>query len=138
MAEKTKDNSQSPVSESELSTYERERREKREKLRALGIDPYGERTENVQPLADVRALHRPDFGQDGGPVVTVSGRVMFRKSFGKLTFVTLRDETGDLQVAVDKKRVPETDWQAHDLIDLGDQIVITGKLGATKTGEVTV
>ena len=121
-----------------LSVYERERRDKLQKLRDLGIDPYGERTGNVQPLAAVRSMHKPDFGQDGGPEVTVSGRVMFRKSFGKLTFMTLRDETGDLQVAVDKKRVQDVDWQAHDMIDLGDRIVATGKLGATKTGEVTV
>jgi lysyl-tRNA synthetase class 2 len=52
--------------------------------------------------------------------------------------MTLRDETGDLQVAIDKKRVGESEWKAHDLIDLGDRIVVTGKLGATKTGEVTV
>jgi len=122
----------------ESSIYERERRDKAQKLRELGMDPYGGRTEGILPLAEVRALHKTEFGQDGGPVVTVSGRVMFRKSFGKLTFMTLRDETGDLQVAVDKKRVPDNDWQAHDLIDLGDRIVITGKLGATKTGEVTV
>jgi lysyl-tRNA synthetase class 2 len=122
----------------EESTYERERRDKAQKLRELGIDPYGQRTADVRPLADVRALHTPDFGQDGGPVVTVSGRVMFCKRFGKLTFMTLRDETGDLQVAIDKKRVDEPRWKAHDLIDLGDRIVVTGKLGATKTGEVTV
>jgi lysyl-tRNA synthetase class 2 len=121
-----------------LSIYERERREKRQKLRDLGIEPYGSATPSVQPLADVRALHKPEFGQDGGPVVSVSGRVMFRKGFGKLTFMTLRDETGDLQVAIDKKRVGENDWQANDLIDLGDRIVVIGKLGATKTGEVTV
>jgi lysyl-tRNA synthetase class 2 len=122
----------------ESSIYERERRDKVQKLRDLGINPYGGRTADVLPLADVRALHKPEFGQDGGPIVTVSGRVMFRKGFGKLTFMTLRDETGDLQVAIDKKRVSERDWQANDLMDLGDRIVITGKLGATKTGEVTV
>src|SRR4051794_27767104 len=122
----------------EESTYERDRREKVQKLRDLGVDPFGQRTPDVLPLAQVRALHKPEFAQDGGPMVTVSGRVMFRKSFGKLTFMTLRDETGDLQVAVDKKRVAETHWQTHDLIDLGDRIVIAGKLGATKTGEVTV
>ncbi|HSI35831.1 MAG: lysine--tRNA ligase [Phycisphaerae bacterium] len=123
---------------SEASIYETERRDKLEKLRALGVDPYGGRTAGVAPHADVRALHKPEFGQDGGPIVTISGRVMFRKSFGKLTFITLRDETGDMQAAIDKKRVSETDWQVHDLVDLGDQIVVTGKLGATKTGEVTV
>ena len=120
------------------STYERERREKVQKLREIGIDPFGGRTENVLPLSAARALHKPEFGQDGGPVLCVSGRVMFRKGFGKLTFITLRDETGDLQVALDKKRLSETDWKAHELVDLGDRIVITGKLGATKTGEVTV
>jgi len=122
----------------EESIFERERRSKVQKLRELGVEPFGVRTPDIVPLAAVRVLHKPEFGQDGGPVVRVSGRVMFRKSFGKLTFLALRDETGDLQVAVDKKRVPATDWEAHELIDLGDQIVITGKLGATKTGEVTV
>jgi lysyl-tRNA synthetase class 2 len=139
MAEQPTDTPQpQPTEATGPSIYERERREKRQKLRDLGLDPYGQRTENVQPLADVRALHKAEFGQDGGPVVTVSGRVMFRKGFGKLTFMTLRDESGDLQVAIDKKRVAEKDWQANDLVDLGDRIVVTGKLGATKTGEVTV
>jgi lysyl-tRNA synthetase class 2 len=124
--------------EGSLSIYERERRDKRQKLRDLGIDPYGAAMASVQALAGVRAMHKAEFGQDGGPVVTVSGRVMFRKGFGKLTFMTLRDETGDLQVAIDKKRVGEKDWQANDLVDLGDRIVVSGKLGATKTGEVTV
>jgi lysyl-tRNA synthetase class 2 len=121
-----------------ISEYEQERRQKLAKLREIGVDPYGSSTRNVQTLAAVRALHKSEFGQDGGPVVTVAGRVMFRKGFGKLTFMTLRDESGDLQVAVDKKRVPERDWTVNDCVDLGDIITITGKLGATKTGEVTV
>jgi lysyl-tRNA synthetase class 2 len=122
----------------EISPYEQERRQKLARLREIGVDPYGSSTLDVKPLGVVRQLHDPSFGQDGGPVVTVSGRVMFRKGFGKLTFMTLRDQTGDLQVAVDKKRVPERDWQVNDAVDLGDIIIITGKLGATKTGEVTV
>ena len=122
----------------EISSYEQERRQKLAKLRELGVDPYGSTMANVQPLAAVRQLHKPEFGQDGGPIVTVAGRVMFRKGFGKLTFMTLRDETGDLQVAIDKKRVPERDWLVNELIDLGDIINVTGKLGATKTAEVTV
>ena len=62
----------------ESSIYERERRDKVQKLRELGLDPFGGRTEGILPLAEVRALHKPEFGQDGGPIVTVSGRVMFR------------------------------------------------------------
>jgi lysyl-tRNA synthetase class 2 len=78
------------------------------------------------------------MGQDGGPAVTVAGRVMFARRIGKLTFLKLRDESEDLQVAIDKKRISDLDWQVHDLVDLGDQIVVHGKLGQTKTGEPTV
>jgi len=126
------------MEEAPANTYEQERRQKLQKLRDLGVDPFGQRTEGVSPLAEVKGQHKPEMGQDGGPVVTVAGRIMFAKRFGKLAFMTLRDETGDLQVALDKKRLDEIGWGVQELIDLGDQIVATGKLGATKTGEVTV
>ena len=121
-----------------INPYEQERRDKLQRLRDLGVDPYGQRTANVRPLAEAKALYHSEMGHDGGPEVTVAGRVMFAKRFGKLAFMTLRDETGDLQVALDKKRLGELDWQVQDLIDLGDQIVVSGALGSTKTGETTV
>ena len=48
---------------------------------------------------------------------------------GKLSFLTLRDDTGDLQVALDKKRLDEKAWQINGLLDLADQIVVEGPLG---------
>ena len=88
--------------------YEQERRSKREKLRELGMDPYGGREVDVVPLAVTKALFKSEMGHDGGPVVKAAGRVMFAKRFGKLSFMTLRDESGDLQVALDKKAVERT------------------------------
>ncbi len=120
------------------NAYELERRGKREQLRALGHDPYGRPEADVRPLADVRAMHTADMGHDGGPAVKVAGRVMLKRGFGKLTFLTLRDETGDLQVAVDKKRVDETSWAVSNLFDLGDLVVAEGPLGTTNKGEITV
>ena len=120
------------------NAYELERRGKREQLRDLGQDPYGHAEADVRPLADVRAAHTADMGHDGGPTVKVAGRVMLKRSFGKLTFLTLRDETGDLQVAVDKKRVDETSWAVANLFDLGDLVVAEGPLGTTNKGEITV
>src|SRR4029079_9515712 len=76
--------------------------------------------------------------RDGGPVVKVAGRIVLKRDMGKLTFMTLRDETGDLQVALDKKRLSERDWQGNELLDLGDQVVAEGALGTTKKGETTV
>jgi len=126
------------MDDGQSNLYEQERRQKCEKLRELGVDPYGARVEGVKPLDAIRALHAPDMGQDGGPIVKCAGRIMLARDMGKLAFLTLRDESGDLQVAIDKKRVSERDWQVFKLLDLGDQIVVEGKLGATKKGEVTI
>src|SRR5204863_9103207 len=76
----------------QVSEYERERREKLERLRQLGVDPYGQRTTDIKPLAEIKAAYKADMGHDAGPVVTGAGRVMFQKRFGKLAFLTLRDE----------------------------------------------
>ncbi len=123
---------------SEASHYEQERRAKRDKLRELGVDPYGQRAEGVQSLAGVRAQFTPDMGHDGGPIVKVAGRIMLKRDMGKLSFLTLRDESGDLQVALDKKRLDETAWEVRNQLDLGDQIVVEGALGQTNKGETTV
>ncbi len=119
--------------------YEQERRAKLQKLRDLGVDPYGSATPGIQSLAAIRAQFKPEFGQDGGPVVKAAGRIILKRDFGKkLSFLTLRDDTGDLQVALDAKRLPEAAWGVRDLLDLGDQIVVEGPLGVTKTGEATI
>jgi lysyl-tRNA synthetase class 2 len=122
----------------EISQYEQERRQKLQKLRDLGVDPFGGRTEGVTPLAAVKSFHKPEMGQDGGPTVKVAGRLIFIRDIGKLQFWRLRDETGELQVAMDKKRLSERDWEVVKLTDLADQVVVEGPLGTTKTGEPTV
>src|SRR5207248_3813336 len=63
---------------------------------------------------------------------------MFKRDMGKLSFLTLRDESGDLQIALDKKRLDETGWKVRDLIDLGDLIVVEGPLGQTNKGEISI
>ena len=144
MTDQTSENPSTPLppvkqlSIEESSTYEQERREKCEKLRSLGVDPYGSRVDGLQPLATVRNLYSSEMGHDGGPIVRVAGRVMLKRDMGKLSFLSLRDESGDLQVALDKRRLNEIGWQVRDLIDLGDQIVIEGSLGTTNKGETTV
>ncbi|HEX8522786.1 MAG TPA: lysine--tRNA ligase [Tepidisphaeraceae bacterium] len=124
--------------QTDISTYEQERRQKLHKLRELGIDPFGQREQGVVPLAAARQQYLPEHGHDAGPVVKIAGRVMQKRDMGKLSFYRLRDDSGDLQIAIDKKRVDETSWQIRELTDLGDFVVAEGPLGTTKTGEVTV
>lgn len=135
------DDMQEPIRQAQdepTNPYEAERRQKLQKLRDLGVDPYGARTEGVTPLNSIKAAYQPDMGHDGGPVVKGAGRVMLKRDMGKLSFLTLRDESGDLQVAIDKRRVDETSWKIRDLLDLGDLIVVQGPLGTTNKGEITI
>ena len=120
------------------NAYEIERRQKLQKLRELGVDPYGGRSEGVLPLHAIKSSFKPEMGHDGGPVVKGAGRVLLKRDMGKLSFLTLRDESGDLQVAIDKKRVDEASWNVRGLLDLGDLIVVEGPLGQTNKGETTI
>jgi lysyl-tRNA synthetase, class II len=117
---------------------ENDRRAKLEKIRALGIDPFGQRVDDLISLEKAAAMYLPEHGHDGGPVVKVAGRLIFIRDMGKLWFVRLRDESGELQIALDAKRLSEADVSLRKLLDLGDLIHVEGPLGVTKTGEKTV
>src|SRR2546430_11998436 len=66
--------SQTVMSAAEASIYEKERREKLQKLRDLGIEPFGGRTAGVTPLAGSKGVCRPDMRHDGGPLGPGAGR----------------------------------------------------------------
>jgi len=75
---------------------------------------------------------------DPRPRVTVSGRVVLTRDNGKLIWMNLRDDTGDLQIAVSQRDVPEKVFKLAKLTDMADIVVATGRLMKTKTGEITV
>ena len=127
------------IPEKGASEYEAERRRKRQELRELGVNPYGRRVEKVTPLCEAgAAAEGVASGSSEGPVFTVAGRIMLKRDMGKLTFLTLRDETGDLQVGLQKNKLDEIAWEIRNRLDLGDLIIATGPLGTTKTGEPTI
>ena len=63
---------------------------------------------------------------------------MLRRGQGKVNFLELRDWTGRIQVFIGKKQVGEAGWKLAELLDLGDLIGVDGRLGYTRTGELTV
>ncbi|MCX5662323.1 MAG: lysine--tRNA ligase [Planctomycetota bacterium] len=124
-----------------------DRRRKLDRLRGeLGVDPFGRRIDGLVALGDARARRddaadaafKADASKDARPVVAVSGRIVLHRDIGKLVFLTLRDSTGDLQVAVSKKSVDEKAFNLAKIADLGDVVVARGPLGTTKTGELTI
>jgi len=104
----------------------------------LQIDPYGRRSDGLVPLAEARSRFDESAEGDDRATAAVAGRVMLHRDIGKLVFMTLRDATGDLQVAVSKKAVAPETFKLAKLADLGDVLVARGRVGTTKTGEITV
>ena len=107
---------------------------KLEKIRALGIDPFGSRFEKTHSLAQIRA----DFAEDGPAlVVRATGRIILLRSMGKLIFSTMRDATADLQICLRRDDMPD-DFALAKLLDLGDTVGVEGEVGKTRTGEITI
>ncbi len=73
-------------------------------------------------------------GHEVGPEVRVAGRIILLRTAGKLVFITLRDWTGDIQIAVSKADVGDEAFALIKLFDLGDLIGVDGRLGRTKHG----
>ena len=119
---------------------ERDRRlAKLDALRVAGTDPYPvrfDRTHTTAELHDHWAHLEP--GAETTDVVRVAGRVMLLRRQGKLTFATLRDGTGTVQLFVAQNVTGDDAHAAFDDLDLGDWIGAEGVVMKTKRGELSV
>jgi len=70
--------------------------------------------------------------------VSVAGRMMAKRVMGKASFVKLQDRSGQIQLRLERDRLPEGVYQAFKKWDVGDIVGARGFLMRTKTGELTV
>jgi len=108
------------------------RKEKIEKLRALGVNPFGGRFETTDEIGE---LHE-NFSEE--KKVTIAGRMTAHRDMGKSHFFDISDFRGRIQCYVNAKGVSEEEFEAFKLLDLGDWIGISGETFNTKVGEPTV
>ncbi|MFF0150833.1 lysine--tRNA ligase [Micromonospora sp. NPDC005203] len=117
------------------------RREKRDRMLAEGIEPYPVGFARTATLAQIRTRYA-DLPTDTatGDQVAVTGRVIFVRNTGKLCFATLRDGDGtELQAMLSLDRVgPERLEAWKRLVDLGDQVGVTGEVITSRRGELSV
>jgi lysyl-tRNA synthetase class 2 len=122
-----------------LSEQEIIRREKLNKLNALGIDafPAAEYT-----ITDTTTSIKQDFQE--GKSVKIAGRLMSRRIQGKASFAELQDAEGKIQVYFNRDEIcPGEDKELYNevykhLLDIGDIIGLEGDLFTTQVGEMTI
>ena len=124
-----------------LQDYRNERLRKLETLRQLGVEPYPAKSERTHTCAEVLSK----YGELAGKEVVVAGRVASIRSFGKLAFIKLRDQSGDVQLYLQRDDVAELDaargvlgMKQLKLLDTGDFIEAKGVMTTTQTGEKSV
>ncbi|MDO5343805.1 MAG: lysine--tRNA ligase [Candidatus Saccharibacteria bacterium] len=124
-----------------LQDYRNERLRKLAALRELGVDPFPARAERTHTCAEVLE----QFDELAGQEVVVAGRVVSVRSFGKLAFLKLRDQSGEVQLYLQRDEVAELDaargvlgMKQLKLLDTGDFVEARGVMTTTQTGEKSV
>ncbi len=127
----------------ELSKSEKEiynlRKEKVEKLKDIDIDSFPTNFKNTTFIEDIKNKHQSlEDGEQTDISVLVRGRILSIRSFGKLTFIDVKDTTGKIQLLVAKDDLHENLQQYIELLDVGDVIGSRGNIMKTKKGELSL
>lgn len=125
---------------SEEPQDERSRRiAKVDALRAGGTDPYPVRFDRTHTAAEAHERWGSiEAGAETSDEVRIAGRLLLLRRQGKLTFATLRDGSGDIQLFVSRDAVGEDAHAAFDDLDRGDWVGATGTVMKTRKGELSV
>ena len=117
------------------------RREKAEKLKTLGLDPFGQRYDREDYAVDIKekygSIEHDEF-ENMEDTAKVAGRIMFIRKMGKASFFTIQDKTDSIQIYISINDIGEDDYNLFKSADIGDIVGVYGKIMKTKTGEVTI
>ncbi|HEY3209000.1 MAG TPA: lysine--tRNA ligase [Actinomycetota bacterium] len=116
----------------------RARRDALARLRERGIEPFALRFDKN---ADAKDLHERygelDPGAETDDRRAVAGRIVLLRRQGRLSFATLRDTTGDIQLFLSQAVMGQA-YEVVELLDLGDIVGAEGPVVKTKRGELSI
>ena len=108
------------------------RANKIKELKAMGINPYADKFDITHTITEARMAEIDSK-------VSVAGRIIFRRTFGKFMFIQISDIYGKIQVSLSVNEIDQEKYKFFkDYVDIGDFVGITGQMYVTQTGELTV
>ncbi len=118
-----------------------ERLRKLEDLKKLGVDPYPAKSSRSNAVQDI--LEK--FEDFEGQIVTLAGRLISTRKFGKIAFFVIRDDGGQIQLFLKHDvmhslvaQQSQIGFEQINLLDPGDFIEATGRVIRTQTGEISI
>ncbi len=156
MAEEIKNQNNQNAPAQDLNQLLKVRREKLAGLQEAGADPFQitkyeqtHHTTDVKESFDALEFTAP-VDEEGksivvpideipeGKLVSLAGRMMFKRVMGKASFANIRDLKGDIQIYVTRNDLGEDAYAGFKKLDVGDIIGVKGFAFKTKTGEISV
>ncbi|CAN1294769.1 Lysine--tRNA ligase, chloroplastic/mitochondrial [Linum perenne] len=119
------------------------RLKKVEELRSRGYEPYAYNWDRTHTANQLQELYR-DLGNGEESTsecdhVSIAGRIVARRAFGKLAFLTLRDDSGTIQLYCEKEKLLDDQFnQLKNYVDIGDILGANGSMKRTDKGELSV
>lgn len=124
-----------------LKDYRDERLRKLDELKQLGFIPYPAQSSRDTSIGQILA----SFTQHEGKPVTVAGRIISIRKFGKLAFIVIKDASGTIQLFIKDGVLSGSDPESNrlgikqlNLLDTGDFIEANGNVIKTQTGEMSI
>ena len=117
------------------------RREKLDRLREVGQDPFAvERYDRTHTAADAVRLFEEREGSEGAEPIRarLAGRIFQRRIMGKAAFFDLHDESGRIQLYFKVDHVGPERFAQLDLVDQSDFLGASGTVFRTRTGEISL
>ena len=134
------------VDSTEHSRIVLDRLNKIEQLRRRGVDPFPGRVSRSHTVAEAIALYEEaeslvndddSSQQPRTDTIHVVGRVMARRGMGKMSFLDLRDGSGQIQVQA-RADVLAQDFELLEMLDIGDFASVAGPVIRTRRGQISV
>jgi lysyl-tRNA synthetase class 2 len=124
---------------SRLDRIAKQRRQKLDRIRRRGIEPYpyGYHRSHTTEQA-LALLETQEKKSRAKATASLAGRIMAHRPMGKISFLDLRDGSGKIQLCFYKDRLSEESLKLFQDLDIGDIIGVSGKLFRTKSGEPTL
>ena len=121
---------------SRLERITEQRLDSLSRIRARGIDPYPHSYHPSHTIREAITL----FEQQGesSQDISLAGRIMSKRSIGKMSFLDIRDSSGKIQLSLRYDLLGRERYEFLQDIDIGDIIGAEGKLFRTKAGELTL
>jgi lysyl-tRNA synthetase class 2 len=125
-----------PETVDELPAVLRDRREKLERLRAEGVEPFAAHFHRTHTTAE--ALGLLDRNPDGTAPVTVAGRLATQRAQGGMAFADLVDRDGRIQLVAQRDHLGRDLYERFLRLDPGDVVGGSGPVRRTRRGEPSV